>query len=237
MDRDADGLATRGALLRPVLLLLLAALLAPACRRFRSEAPEAAPRPIAARGDLAADEKATIELFRQSSPSVVFITTLARRRTGMFRVAEIPSGEGSGFVWDAEGHVVTNFHVIQGANSARVTLADGSVEQGGVRLVLSVTRPVVAFEKARWRVRAEANGAPVPLADGRISFEMRMPMGENRYTLVAADGGWQEAEVVLPMCGSGERTWFAIVDGAVAGRPVSARYRLDLAPPSEKPAG
>ncbi len=126
MDRDADGRATRGALLRPVLLLLLAALLAPACRRFRSEAPEAAPRPIAARGDLAADEKATIELFRQSSPSVVFITTLARRRTGMFRVAEIPSGEGSGFVWDAEGHVVTNFHVIQGANSARVTLADGS---------------------------------------------------------------------------------------------------------------
>ena len=123
------------------------------------------------------------------------------------------------------------------ASMPDVTLADGSVEQGGVRLVLSVTRPVVAFEKARWRVRAEANGAPVPLADGRISFEMRMPMGENRYTLVAADGGWQEAEVVLPMCGSGERTWFAIVDGAVAGRPVSARFRLDLAPPSEKPAG
>ena len=117
-----------------------------------------------------------------------------------------------------------------------VTLADGSVEQGGVRLFLSVTRPVVAFEKARWRVRAEANGAPVPLADGRISFEMRMPMGENRYRLVAADGGWQEAEVVLPMCGSGERTWFAIVDGTVAGRPVSARFRLDLAPPAEKPA-
>lgn len=117
-----------------------------------------------------------------------------------------------------------------------VTFADGSVDAGGVRLVLSVARPVVAFQKARWRVRADANGAPVPLADGRISFEMRMPMGENRYTLVAADGGWQEAEVVLPMCGSGERTWFAIVEGAVAGRPVSARYQLELAPPSEKPA-
>jgi len=117
-----------------------------------------------------------------------------------------------------------------------VTRADGSVDAGGVRLVLSVTRPVVAFEKARWRVRAEANGAPVPLADGRVSFEMTMPMGENRYSLVAADGGWQEAEVVLPMCGSGERTWFAIVDGTVAGRPVSARYRLDLTPPAAKPA-
>lgn len=126
MDRHADGRATRRGLLRTVLLLSLAALLAPACRRFRAPAPEAAPRPVAARGDLASDERATIELFRQSSPSVVFITTLARRSAGLFRIAEIPSGEGSGFVWDAEGHVVTNYHVIQGANSARVTLADGS---------------------------------------------------------------------------------------------------------------
>ena len=81
---------------------------------------------MTARGDLAADEKATIDLFREASPSVVFITSLARSRGGLFQVAEIPQGEGSGFVWDADGHVVTNFHVIQGASSARVTLADGS---------------------------------------------------------------------------------------------------------------
>jgi S1-C subfamily serine protease len=81
---------------------------------------------VTARGDLAADEKATIDLFREASPSVVFITSLARSRGGLFQVAEIPQGEGSGFVWDADGHVVTNFHVIQGASSARVTLADGS---------------------------------------------------------------------------------------------------------------
>lgn len=115
-----------------------------------------------------------------------------------------------------------------------VTRADGSVDAGGVRLVLSVTRPVVAFEKATWRVRAEADGAPAEMKDGRISFEMSMPMGENRYTLVTADGGWQEAEVVLPMCGSGERTWFAIVDGTVGGKPVTARFRLDLAPPAAR---
>ena len=125
-ERSDPGRPALAGLVRASALLLLAALLLPACRRLRSEAPDAAPRPIAARGDLAADEKATIDLFRQSSPSVVFITTLARRQTGMFRVAEIPSGEGSGFVWDAEGHVVTNFHVLQEANSARVTLADGS---------------------------------------------------------------------------------------------------------------
>ena len=125
---DADAFAPPpGQRIRPFLPLLFAALLLfPACRRLQTRSPAAQPRPVTARGDLAADERATIDLFRESSPSVVFITSLARRRGGLFRIAEIPRGEGSGFVWDAEGHVVTNFHVIQGASSARVTLADGS---------------------------------------------------------------------------------------------------------------
>ncbi len=88
--------------------------------------PPAEPRPVVARGDLAQDEKATIELFRRASPAVVYITTTTRRGVGLFDVMEVPQGTGSGFLWDAEGHVVTNFHVIQGATGARVTLHDGS---------------------------------------------------------------------------------------------------------------
>jgi S1-C subfamily serine protease len=88
-------------------------------------APQPAPRAITARGNLAADEQATIELFRQAAPSVAYITTLTR---GIDRftldVQEIPQGTGSGFVWDTSGHVVTNFHVVRGANEARVKLAD-----------------------------------------------------------------------------------------------------------------
>jgi len=85
------------------------------------------PRPVTARGDLAQDEQATIELFRTASPSVVFITTIAIRRDAFrLNLMEIPQGTGSGFLWDAEGHVVTNYHVIQSANAARVTLADQS---------------------------------------------------------------------------------------------------------------
>jgi S1-C subfamily serine protease len=79
-----------------------------------------------ARGDLSAEEKATIALFKQSSPSVVFITSLARRRSAWMNVMEIPQGAGSGFIWDRDGHIVTNFHVIQDADAARVTLADQS---------------------------------------------------------------------------------------------------------------
>lgn len=116
-----------------------------------------------------------------------------------------------------------------------VTLADGSVDLGDVRLVLSAERPIVAFAKVRWRVRAESNGVPVPLEGGRLSFEMTMPMGDHRYSLVPSADGWQEAEVFLPMCRSGNRTWFATVEGTVAGKPRTAMFRLGLTPPPEDP--
>ena len=117
-----------------------------------------------------------------------------------------------------------------------VTLSDASVDLGDVRLVLSVERPVLAFSKVRWRARAEANGAPVALEDGHISFEMTMPMGDHRYALVPGTEGWHEAEVVLPLCGSGNRRWFATFEGTVAGKPRTARFQLDLTPPSSPPA-
>ncbi|MFN0245002.1 MAG: S1C family serine protease [Planctomycetota bacterium] len=86
---------------------------------------EAQARPVVARGNLAEDEQATIELFRRSSPSVVNIDTLAQRRDRFrMRALEFPQGSGSGFVWDERGYIVTNFHVIQGADRAIVTLQD-----------------------------------------------------------------------------------------------------------------
>jgi S1-C subfamily serine protease len=86
----------------------------------------AAERTVTPRGDLAADEKATIELFERSRDSVVYITTAQLVQDAWTRnVFAVPRGTGSGFIWDDAGHVVTNFHVIRGASSARVKLADG----------------------------------------------------------------------------------------------------------------
>src|SRR4051794_12174889 len=71
--------------------------------------PDAAPRPVTPRSDLADDEKTTIDIFRQASPSVVHITTLAVRQDAFsLDLFQIPRGTGSGFVWDQHGHVVTN---------------------------------------------------------------------------------------------------------------------------------
>ena len=77
------------------------------------------------RTDLTTAEQHTIGLFRAAAPSVVFITRISLQATPFhLNAMEVPSGTGSGFVWDDQGHVVTNFHVIRGASSARVTLSD-----------------------------------------------------------------------------------------------------------------
>ena len=89
--------------------------------------PRAVPRPVAPRGDLSQNEKSIIGLFRQASPSVVHITTISvQRDLFTLNLYQIPEGTGSGFVWDTSGNIITNFHVIQNADAAQVTLSDQS---------------------------------------------------------------------------------------------------------------
>jgi S1-C subfamily serine protease len=89
--------------------------------------PRAAARPVTSRGELWSDEKSTIALFRQASPAVVNITAIGvQRDLFTLNLYQIPQGTGSGFVWDHNGNVITNFHVIQNADAAQVTLADQS---------------------------------------------------------------------------------------------------------------
>jgi S1-C subfamily serine protease len=100
-------------------------------------APRAAAAPVAAPlspGAPIEDERNTITVFREVAPTAVFVT---QRRVVVDYWAgtaeEVPAGSGSGFVWDKEGHVVTNFHVIQNARSLMVTLQDQSVHEASVR--------------------------------------------------------------------------------------------------------
>jgi S1-C subfamily serine protease len=91
-----------------------------------SQRAEAAPRPVTPRGDLTAEERSNIEVFETWKGSVVFISTSSRVMDFWTRdVMSVPRGTGSGFVWDEQGHIVTNMHVIEGAQEATVKLADG----------------------------------------------------------------------------------------------------------------
>jgi S1-C subfamily serine protease len=115
-----------------VLLLIVAgALVFTVIQTRRPQQPSVSlePRPVAQRPDdkLGADEAATIEVFKKFSRAVVHITSLETHRDRMtLDVSEIPQGTGSGFVWDQDGHIVTNFHVVQMGDRASVTLNDGT---------------------------------------------------------------------------------------------------------------
>ena len=123
---------------RLVLPLLLAVLVSPAAalewgKPFGAayDGPEGKPRPVTpAPAELSADERATIAVFERATKSVVFIANTAiQRDIWSLNVMEVPQGSGSGFVWNKQGHIVTNFHVIYGADAIKVTLADRSEHQ------------------------------------------------------------------------------------------------------------
>src|SRR5262245_14781825 len=107
-----------------VAIALLALALPGIWQRGVSAAP--VPREVSPRGALLPEEQSTIRLFETARPAVVFITTQARVVDAWTRNAfNIPRGSGSGFIWDARGHVVTNNHVVAEASAANVRLTDG----------------------------------------------------------------------------------------------------------------
>src|SRR5436305_6864988 len=121
--------------LAPLLLVLLLFAVVglgwTALRYYRAyqnaeQAAAAVPRAVTPRGDMMEIEKTTIKIYRQARPSVVHITTRAVRRSMFSLQVEETEGTGSGFVWDTQGHIVTNYHVIRGAQVSQVTLADQS---------------------------------------------------------------------------------------------------------------
>lgn len=81
-------------------------------------------RAVTPRGSLADFEKTTISIFNAAAPSVVYIFT-ENAVTGFFGTRQVRQGAGSGFLWDDQGHVVTNFHVIEGARRIQVRLDTG----------------------------------------------------------------------------------------------------------------
>jgi S1-C subfamily serine protease len=95
------------------------------------DGPEVRPRTVTpAPLELGPDERSTMSVFERASKSVVFIANTAiQRDIWSFNVMEVPQGSGTGFVWNKQGHIVTNFHVIYGADTIKVTLADRSEHQ------------------------------------------------------------------------------------------------------------
>ena len=136
-------------------LFILSTSIALSFSLFISDVDSASAFVVTPSRKLQADELSTVRLFQNNTPSVVYITNIAVRYifqfcisfdkfrklncfvwlTGFFffrqdaftlDVLEVPQGSGSGFVWDKDGHIVTNYHVIRGASDLRLVFLSAS---------------------------------------------------------------------------------------------------------------
>ncbi len=152
-----------------------ATLVAPA------EKPATAPesRPVAPRTDLGEGELRNIRLFEEASPAVVYITTVALQADFFSRnVEQIPLGTGSGFIWDDSGHIITNFHVLQNADAARVTLADRTTwEAKLIGVAPEKDLAVLKIDAPREKLRPIPLGASHDLRVGQSVFAIGNPFG------------------------------------------------------------
>ncbi|MDJ0802626.1 MAG: trypsin-like peptidase domain-containing protein [Desulfobacterales bacterium] len=164
-----------------ILLLVLAALFfyyTPFGSRDRQIV--SVPREIIPRGDLAGFERATIEIFNAAAPSVVYIFT-ENAVTGFFGTRQIRQGNGSGFLWDTHGHVVTNFHVVEGARRVQVRLDSGeAIDAAYVGSSPDHDLAVIRLRTVPARIQPIPVGASGDLQVGQAVFAIGNPYGLTR---------------------------------------------------------
>ncbi|MDC0273704.1 MAG: trypsin-like peptidase domain-containing protein [Planctomycetaceae bacterium] len=163
-------------------------------------------REITPRGELGADEQATIQLFEELKNSTVFIQTrkytLETRRGFRLSVEENQVGVGTGFIWDKSGHIVTNFHVIQNADGATVQLADESVyEAKVVGASPEQDLAVLKIEAPAESLHPIPVGTSADLKVGQTVVALGYPLGLN---LTLTKGVISGLDQLLPLQGGSE---------------------------------
>jgi 2-alkenal reductase len=137
------------------------------------------PRTVTPRASLTEMEKTTIKVFKDASPSVVHVFA----RTSAANLFSLGPEEGvvqtgTGIVWDAAGHVITNFHVISGMDQLGVRLPSG--ETVSARIVGTAPNydlAVLQLERVRSPLRPIAVGTSADLQTGQAAFAIGNPYG------------------------------------------------------------
>ncbi len=136
------------------------------------------PRPVEPRASLTDLEKTNIAIYERTKPSVVHITSLAVQQDVFLNAQEVPEGTGSGFVWDDGGHIVTNFHVIQKADAAQVTLADHSTWRASlVGASPDNDLAVLRISAPKSKLRPIKVGRSADLQVGQMAYAIGNPFG------------------------------------------------------------
>jgi 2-alkenal reductase len=177
-DRDESAMKTMRFL--PAAAALLLALAGAASMDACGRDGNAQPRAVTPRGPLAPSEQAVVNLFDAAAPSVAYITTEILQPDGWFG-AEVAQGAGSGFVWDTQGHIVTNNHVVEGARRVFVQLDAGEpIEAAIVGTSPEYDLAVVKLSRVPPNLRPIPLGSSRELKIGQTVYAIGNPFGLSR---------------------------------------------------------
>lgn len=163
-------------------LLFLVLAFSTGWRNLRMQAAPSDPaRVIADRGDLTGFESGAIDVFARSVPGVLHVSTSTESVQwfeSLGRERGWVEGEASGFLWDDRGHVVTNQHVIEGAQTLVVSDADGarySAELVGVSEDFDLA--LLHVKGLAGRLEPLPIGSSADLVVGQVVFAIGSPLG------------------------------------------------------------
>lgn len=127
---------------------------------------------------LLPDEENSIQVFSSAAPSVVYVTNVAIGQSMDMDEFAIPQGAGSGFVWDQKGHIVTNYHVVQGGDAFLVTLKDQTqLEAKLVGVDPNKDIAVLKVAKDFGKLKPVKLGSSEPLRVGQKTLAIGNPFG------------------------------------------------------------
>lgn len=136
------------------------------------------PRVIEPRGSISDLEATAISIFERVSPSVVQVAARNASAGPLVEDGSNRAASGTGFIWDGAGHVVTNDHVVQGANEVAVRLSTGQVLQAKlVGVAPNYDLAVIRIQGASQLTPPVTLGSSADLKVGQAAFAIGNPFG------------------------------------------------------------
>lgn len=134
--------------------------------------------------DLLPVETKTIDIYRKAVPSTVNVSNIKLSRNMFYGEVEIPQGQGSGFVFDSNGHIITNFHVVQGGDNFVVTFYNDPKQYKAKLVGTAPDKDIAVLKLAELPAKLSpvVFGSSKDLQVGQSSFAIGSPFGLD-YTL------------------------------------------------------
>lgn len=134
--------------------------------------------------DLLPVETKTIDIYRTAVPSTVNVSNIKLSRNMFYGEVEIPQGQGSGFVFDEKGHIITNYHVVQGGDNFVVTFYNDPKQYKAKLVGVAPDKDVAVLKLSDMPAKLSpiVFGSSKDLQVGQSSFAIGSPFGLD-YTL------------------------------------------------------